>query len=662
MKKTVIFIAPHLSTGGMPQYLYKQIESVYQHMNVYCIEWANVTGGKLVIQRNRIEKLLGNNLITLSDNKDELFIHIQRIKPDIIHLQEIPEFFMPNTIADNLYTPQRDYVLVETSHDSSFNIQNKIYLPDKFLMVSQYQVNDYKLLGVPCEMVEYPIEKKTRTKTREQALRDLGLDPNLKHVINVGLFTPRKNQAEIIEYARMLQKYPIQFHFLGNQADNFKFYWEPLMKDFPPNCKWWNERDDVDKFYEAADLFLFTSRGTNADKETMPLVIRESISWDTPSLIYNLPVYLDYFNKFENIKYLDFNSLPANADKIVNQLNLTSPKYNLGKSCAVVSAYPNTQSSVKITKDCITRLKQMGLTTILAVHCDIPDDLRNAADHVVLDINNILTTNSYYTKFWYTNDNPKFRVEANIDKEKNNIYHGPAVYTNYYNGISLAHRLGFENVHCVNFDVLFNDNVPIMESEQALTHSNAWGCLIHDQEGHTMKTFYTAIKAKFFLENFPIITNEAEYTEWVRTVGAESNGLENVWYHTVKNKLNQITTVDQSTFYNTFKNNTIDLCSQAEYTTILPLYGNDNILVVWCSINNLVDERQLKIWENDTLLETLDVKQKFNYYKMVPRTKYQKFKFEFIDSVRNVTVSTKEIIVDETYNLMQNGMFTYENS
>jgi glycosyltransferase involved in cell wall biosynthesis len=192
-------------------------------------------------------------------------------------------------------------------------------------MVSKYQENRYRPLGVPCAVVEYPIENKIRTKTREEALQELGLDPNLKHVINVGLFTPRKNQAEVIEYAKMLKDYPIQFHFLGNQAENFEYYWGPLMKHFPSNCKWWNERDDVDKFYEAADLFLFTSRGHNTDHETMPLVIREALSWKTPSLIYNLPVYLNYFNKYPTINYLNDN-IEENAGKILDVLNIPNTR------------------------------------------------------------------------------------------------------------------------------------------------------------------------------------------------------------------------------------------------------------------------------------------------------------------------------------------------
>jgi hypothetical protein len=32
-------------------------------------------------------------------------------------------------------------------------------------------------------------------------------------------------------------------------------------KDQPSNLTWWNERTDVDAFYQSMDLFLFTSKG-----------------------------------------------------------------------------------------------------------------------------------------------------------------------------------------------------------------------------------------------------------------------------------------------------------------------------------------------------------------------------------------------------------------
>lgn len=322
----IFFIAPHLSTGGMPQYLFKQVEALYKEHEVYCIEWDDVTGGQLVVQRNRIKDVLGDKLITLDLDKYHLFKLIEEYNPEVIHLQEIPEMFMPTNIADKFYSVDRKYKIVETSHDSSFDIKRKCYFPDRFMMVSQYQIETYKPLNIPIELVEYPIEYRKRTHTREELLSKLGLDPNKKHVINVGLFTPRKNQAEVIEYARALKDYPIQFHFIGNQADNFKYYSEPLMKDFPPNCKWWGERSDVDTFFEMSDLFLFTSRGHATDKETMPLVIREAISWKTPSLIFNLDVYLNYFDKFTNIDYLDFNNKESNKQKILNKLNIQMNK------------------------------------------------------------------------------------------------------------------------------------------------------------------------------------------------------------------------------------------------------------------------------------------------------------------------------------------------
>ena len=317
MKPTLLFITPHLSTGGMPQYLFKQIEELIDDYTIYCVEWNNITGGKLVVQRNKIANLLKDNLITLPENKEEVFSIIKKINPQIIHLHESPELFMSDEIAIKLYDSNRSYILVETSHDSTYNVQTKQYLPDKFLLVSQHQVNRYTQLNIPCELIPYPIEQHTRTKSREQVLLELGLDPNVKHVVNVGLFTPNKNQSEIIEYARMLQNYPIQFHFIGNQAENFKSYWEPLMKQFPSNCKWWNERTDVDTFYEMADLFLFTSK-----YETMPLVVLEALGWNVPSLIYNLPSYSGEFDKYDTIDYLTTN-LEENIQKILTKLSLT---------------------------------------------------------------------------------------------------------------------------------------------------------------------------------------------------------------------------------------------------------------------------------------------------------------------------------------------------
>ena len=66
MKKKILFIAPHLSTGGLPQYLFKKIELIKDEFDVYLVEWNDITGGRLVVQKNKLLELLDKDkFITL---------------------------------------------------------------------------------------------------------------------------------------------------------------------------------------------------------------------------------------------------------------------------------------------------------------------------------------------------------------------------------------------------------------------------------------------------------------------------------------------------------------------------------------------------------------------------------------------------------------------
>jgi FkbM family methyltransferase len=322
--KKVLFVVPHLSTGGLPQYTLSLIKKIKDDFDVYCIEY-DMIADVFVVQRKQIVNLLGNKFYALRGNGDRLQSIIDEINPDVIHLQELPEFFIPKNVANTLYNPERKYTIIETSHDSSFDVASKLYFPDKFALISEYQRSRFSELKIPISIIEADIEYKERVD-RTEGLKKLGLDPNLKHILNVGLFTPRKNQAEIFDYARSMVDYPVQFHFIGNQAGNFQDYWKPLMDSCPANVKIWGERGDVDNFYSCMDLFLFTSRGTNNDKETSPLVIREAIGYGIPSLIYNLPVYLNMYDKYDCIHYLDFNNLHENTKSICDMIGLNYDK------------------------------------------------------------------------------------------------------------------------------------------------------------------------------------------------------------------------------------------------------------------------------------------------------------------------------------------------
>ena len=304
-------MSPHFSTGGLPQYLLKKIEAFNSKADVYCIEY-NFYGDAYVVQRNKVISILGNKFIPLGDDKNRILELIRDIDPDVLHFEEIPETFIDNQILRKIYTKDRRYSICETCHSSQIEPSVKFFKPDKFVMVSKWIYEKYKILGVPVDLLEYPIENLSPKKLSSMAT--LGLDPNKKHVINVGLFTPGKNQGELIRYAKILESFPIEFHFIGNQAPNFSWYWEPLMRDLPKNCKVWGERNDVDLFYQASDLFVFTSKF-----ELNPLCVKESLSWKLPIMMKNLETYSNSYSSNSRVHILGEDET-INTQKILEVL------------------------------------------------------------------------------------------------------------------------------------------------------------------------------------------------------------------------------------------------------------------------------------------------------------------------------------------------------
>jgi glycosyltransferase involved in cell wall biosynthesis len=568
--KKLLYIAPHLSTGGLPQYLVKKIQLLKNEFDIHLVEWVDCTGGVLVVQRNKLLDLVNpTNFHTLGEDKNDLFNIISNIKPDIIHLEEIPEYFMDSDIAQKLYSTGRSYNIVETSHDSSFDTSQKRFFPDKFMFVSDWQVQQYKDLDIPKVLVEYPIEYIDRPD-REISLKSLGLNPDKKHILHVGLFTPRKNQEEFFKYARSLPEY--EFHCLGNQAENFKHYWEPLMGEKPPNLTWWGERTDVGKFYESMDLFLFTSRGTNNDKETMPLVIREAISNKIPQLLYNLPVYLNYFDKFDSIKYLEENNFELNCGLIIDELSEPT-RITQQDEVFVISTHPTTENVINTTLDCVKAVQNHGYKVILTSHIPLPEVLQKQADYCVVDNNNVLTKHTYYSNFNWGDGN--YKAYVNLKGENNDVYHGPAVYTNNYNGASLASSLDFKKAYFLNYDYILSKPNFINYISGILDKTNFYFSKHHPTEGDALYTYFFAGNPKELLRVLPKIESGEQYDNLMEVYGSESNGLENLFHHIFKNEgatYREEEIVFDKKSKEIFEHRDF---SQVEYFTILPT-GQEN--------------------------------------------------------------------------------------
>lgn len=296
--KKLLFIVPHLSTGGMPQFVLKQIEILKEEYDISLIEWQNVTGGVFVVQRNAIERILGRKFYSLSENKTELLSIMSDIEPDIVHFHEIPETFINIGILNNIYSDDRKYHIVVTTHSSLTDPASIKYTADRYVLVSEWSKDVFEKFfkdEIECEIWEYPIEKYEYDK--DSAKDEIGWNKDYKHVLNVGLFTRGKNQGELFELAKEFENEKIMFHFVGNQAVNFKDYWGPLMESVPTNCIVHGERNDVDKFYKAADIFYFTS-----NFELSPLAVKEALSYNLPTFIKKLHTYKNMYD--DKVNYI----------------------------------------------------------------------------------------------------------------------------------------------------------------------------------------------------------------------------------------------------------------------------------------------------------------------------------------------------------------------
>lgn len=297
-KEKLLIITPHLSTGGQPQFVLKKIESLIEYYNIYCIEY-NYLSPDYVVQRNQIKKLINNKFYSIGEQNLNLIETIKEVNPNIIWIEEISETFITKQECEFIYNKNREWKILESTHTSEDLSVKKIYLPDKFMFVSEWSVNQYKKFNVDYSVIQYPVDLKNRN---QNYFKDkLNFDIKYKHVLCVGLFTSGKNQSYAIEMAKHLKDEKIIFHFVGNMASNFSDYWQPLLNNLPNNCIIHGEKANVDEYIQACDLFLFPSKF-----ELNPLVIKEALCYeDLPILMFNLHTYCGYYDKNDGIYFLN---------------------------------------------------------------------------------------------------------------------------------------------------------------------------------------------------------------------------------------------------------------------------------------------------------------------------------------------------------------------
>lgn len=437
MQKLLI-ISPHFSTGGAPQVTLNKVELLRDHFDILVVEYSFLAWN-YVVQRNKIIDIVGNNFLSLGENKKELLDFIESFNPDVISMEEFPEMFMDDSITSLIYNGNRTYKIVETTHDSSFNPKHKKWMPDEFVFVSSYNVFKYIDLPVPMQVIEYPVDLETKEPSKNKT----------KHVSIVGLWTQRKNQGYAIELARQLTDYDIKFHFYGNQAGNFESYWKPLMEDLPDNCIIEGEVSDVTERVKNSDLFLFPSKGDRGNKELNPIAIKEALKYtEVPKLMYNLDVYC---NKYNSDNYPDVFYLTGNVETDVATVKQLLELETINKELIVIGTYPNNDIRSELTADCIAAAKELGRPIMLVSHYPVEKDIQHSVDYYIYDRHNPLTHHSYYNQFTRRTDeiSVNMRIEGNSNQSL-------TVLTNLVNGAKAAKSFGFSKMCYITFDIIID--------------------------------------------------------------------------------------------------------------------------------------------------------------------------------------------------------------
>lgn len=315
----IMYITPHLSTGGMPEYLRRKVELLKEDNDIWVVEKNFEPAYRSI--RDKIQSLIGDRLINIGANQHRLIEKIEEVRPDVIHFEELSDYHFSEEVLERIYKKERAYKIFDTLHDSSIDASEKRFIPDKMIVVSAWQMKNFMRLGMPIEIIEHEIVAGTRD--RDAGLAKLGLDPNRKHVLQVGLFSRRKNQSETFRLAKAMPD--VMFHFVGNQTENYRDYWDILIKEKPENCSIWGERPDTDTFYSCMDCVIFPSRGEYGDRETSPLVIREAIAWQTPLFLRDLPVYMDMYSESEKVKFMS-DDIAKNSETLYGFLKMEKQK------------------------------------------------------------------------------------------------------------------------------------------------------------------------------------------------------------------------------------------------------------------------------------------------------------------------------------------------
>jgi hypothetical protein len=159
--KKVLHITPHLSTGGLPQFLLSLLRSTNDLVENYCVEYA-CHSLDFVVQRNQVIELMTSRFHSLPDDKFHLLNLIKEIRRDLFFLIEnlLNKLFTKSKVSlDRIFRKLRSdkdlrtITLIKNWDQSNLSVGNSFVLKEFFSMsavflgVIAHPSVSFKILG-----------------------------------------------------------------------------------------------------------------------------------------------------------------------------------------------------------------------------------------------------------------------------------------------------------------------------------------------------------------------------------------------------------------------------------------------------------------------------------------------------------------------------------
>ena len=156
MKKKIVFLTPHLSTGGMPQFVLTRLKALQaqDEFETHLIEYTQYATA-YIVQREKIQSILGSNFhslgylneIGVDERTKRLTDKLTEINPDLVHIDECPEAFdsfnkLSPTALEFIYSENSKWKIVETCHNIWFQGKDKQYHPDSYLFCTPHHLHE----------------------------------------------------------------------------------------------------------------------------------------------------------------------------------------------------------------------------------------------------------------------------------------------------------------------------------------------------------------------------------------------------------------------------------------------------------------------------------------------------------------------------------------